>query len=422
MDEDNNQSPPPLPNRPGRPVRIQSIDALKPENRSNDYVDTNTIAATINPPKRPPKVHTLKKPKQAVEQQDNANNEHREQLKACQNKTQEEYKSAELPQLPPRNNRAPALPPRAVTNFPNIHGLSRPTNIPSTPPSLVEKSFQQCNPTSERHQVNPVRTNTSNRNSNRLQSSVLIITSEPPRLSSSRFPSLRRQDKSPSKDSPLVTQQPQTANNITLTLDQTGALNNTIICPQCGRCRCSHCTGDRQLPERWLCEGNCRCSADSVVDTLSCMCCVKSCFKTCIDNPDGQRVDPCSCTDTPKCLVRWSAMAALSLCLPCLCCYWPMQLGVKAATACYNSPCCRNRGCNCEDWEPNETILLTADLIRNLHCHVCILTGTPSVLRLVLLDCMLKQNTNWAKRWLTSTYCFQQRPNLHLHGQDMLLN
>ena len=379
MDDDTNQNPPPLPNRPGRPVRIQSIDALKPENKHNDYVDTNTIAATINPPKRPPKVHTLKKPSQAVEQQDNATNEHREQLKVCKQKSQEEYKS---PQLPPRNNRAPALPPRAVTNFPTTNGLSRPSsNVPSKPSSLVDKSLQ-CNSTTERHQVNPVRTNTaSNRcNSNRLQSSVLIITSEPPRLASN-FPTLRRQDKPPTKDPPLVTQ-PQTANNITLTLDQTGALNNTIICPRCGRCRCSHCTGERQLPERWLCEGNCRCSADSVVDTLSCMCFVKCCFKSCIDNPDGQRVDPCSCTDTPKCLVRWSAMAALSLCLPCLCCYWPMQLGVKAATACYNSPCCRNRGCNCEDWEITPVKqLLTADLIRNLHCHVYILSGTRTILR-----------------------------------------
>lgn len=321
--EDRNNPPPPIPDRPGRPVRIHAIGDLVPENKSNDYVDTTTITAAINAPKRPPKVATLKKGKD-IEQQENVTNERREHLslQICKQKSSVTTKGLKSPELPPRNNRAPPLPPRTVN-----HGLSRP-----------QQSSLQCNPPSERH-----RTKTTSSNNRKLQPSVLIITSEPSRFSSG-FPSLRRQDKSTAKNS-VVTSQPQP---LTQTLDQSGALNNTIICRQCGRCRCSHCTGDRQLPERWLCEGNCRCSADSVVDTLSCMCLVKSCFKSCVDNPDGQRIDPCLCNESPKCLARWTALAALSICLPCLCCYWPMQLGVSAATACYNSSCCRNRGCNCE--------------------------------------------------------------------------
>ena len=50
---------------------------------------------------------------------------------------------------------------------------------------------------------------------------------------------------------------------------------DSIICGGCGRCRCEACRSPRPLPSSWLCDNGCLCSAETVVDTLSCMCCVK---------------------------------------------------------------------------------------------------------------------------------------------------
>ncbi|XP_067948396.1 protein sprouty homolog 2-like [Watersipora subatra] len=345
MDEDSTP-PPPLPDRPGRVVRIQGIDSIRSESTPNEYVDTNTISTSQKPPQRPAKQHKPDKPVlkskvnhiKNMEHRENVRNEIREQLQGCK-KEPSCTKSLQSPKVPPRSERPPPVPPRdrrvvCSDRLPSRPAVTRSnSNQPSwkcnTSPSRLENSSSSLS-----------------KSKSLLPATVLIITEE------SRFPqfstrSLRR-DKGV-KDSPTnapqpVTQQPA-ASNIMLTLGETGNISNSIICRECGQCRCTDCTGQRKLPERWLCEGNCRCSADSVVDVLSCMCCVKSCFKTIIDNPDDTRVHPCSCTESPKCLTRWSALAALSLCLPCLCCYGPMQLGVKAATACYN---CRKRGCNCD--------------------------------------------------------------------------
>ena len=79
--------------------------------------------------------------------------------------------------------------------------------------------------------------------------------------------------------------------------------SESIICVVCGRCRCVACGTPSALPSRWLCDNSCLCSAESAVDTLSCMCCVKAAFYHC-----GERVDqdcdkedswvdsPCSCS------------------------------------------------------------------------------------------------------------------------------
>ena len=77
----------------------------------------------------------------------------------------------------------------------------------------------------------------------------------------------------------------------------------SIICVRCGRCRCAACATPRALPSAWLCDNSCLCSAESALDTLTCMCCVKAAFYHC-----GERVDqdcdkedswvdsPCSCS------------------------------------------------------------------------------------------------------------------------------
>jgi len=323
------ESPPPLPERqgrpassrtPGRPVRIQSIESIKTEAKPNVYVDSATLGVSCTP-KLPPRLHkgTLD-PKAALHknsvQCENSRNEKREQLRNAS-----KYRGS--PELPPRAEPAPPLPHRART-----------LNCPKSAAPLPPRASSQSTHTNRLHTSN-------------IQPTVLIVPEQP---SFSFFvPPLRRHrhEKPSTTAHQPVTAQPRA--DVTLTLDRsTGTVNNSIICRQCGQCRCSSCTGDRELPERWLLEGNCRCSSDSVVDTASCLCCVKACFKAGFDNQDGSRIDPCACTEAPKCLTRWALMGALSLCLPCLCCYWPMQGGVAVATACYNSPCCRRRGCTCE--------------------------------------------------------------------------
>lgn len=49
----------------------------------------------------------------------------------------------------------------------------------------------------------------------------------------------------------------------------------SIICVRCGRCRCAACGTPKALPAVWLCDNCCLCSAESVLDTVSCMCCVR---------------------------------------------------------------------------------------------------------------------------------------------------
>ena len=126
--------------------------------------------------------------------------------------------------------------------------------------------------------------------------------------------------------------------------------NDSIICSQCGECKCDSCTQPRELPSRWICNGKCHCSATTIVEYCTCLCCVKAVFYHCCKDYE-QDLDvvsadaPCACCSRPHCCKRWTCMALMSLCLPCLCCYWPLRCGVKMCTACYNR--CSGRGCRC---------------------------------------------------------------------------
>ncbi|KDR14625.1 Protein sprouty [Zootermopsis nevadensis] len=106
----------------------------------------------------------------------------------------------------------------------------------------------------------------------------------------------------------------------------------SIVCPECERCRCNSCRNPRPLPSRWLCNNACFCSAETSLDYASCLCCVKGFFYHCskdyeLDHDDGSAScadDPCSCGPR-RCLARWGCLAAVSLVLPCLWCYWPLK-------------------------------------------------------------------------------------------------
>lgn len=131
--------------------------------------------------------------------------------------------------------------------------------------------------------------------------------------------------------------------------DSTGL---SIMCDFCGRCRCESCREPPPLPSRWLCDNSCFCSAETVLDYASCLCCVKGLFYHCADSGSGVESEngncadePCSCTGSRK-TARWACLGALTLVLPCLLCYWPFKGCVAVCEACYARH--KAQGCRCE--------------------------------------------------------------------------
>lgn len=122
-----------------------------------------------------------------------------------------------------------------------------------------------------------------------------------------------------------------------------------FLCEHCGKCRCTECTLPRTLPSCWVCNQECLCSAQSLVDTATCMCLVKGIFYHCTEDEDdeGSCADkPCSCSQA-NCCARWSFMAALSIVLPCLVCYLPATGLAKLGQKCYDNV--SRPGCRCKN-------------------------------------------------------------------------
>ena len=127
---------------------------------------------------------------------------------------------------------------------------------------------------------------------------------------------------------------------------------NKIICPVCGKCRCSNCREPRQLPRRWI--GEMECSPEVAVDCCTCMCCVRAAFYHCRRSEEDDFSDePCNC-DQDKCCTRWSLLGLFAICLPCLCCYWPLKCCLGICTSCYNA-CRKSRGCSCRPDAPSSS-------------------------------------------------------------------
>uniref|UniRef100_A0A3Q2NWM3 Sprouty homolog 4 (Drosophila) n=1 Tax=Fundulus heteroclitus TaxID=8078 RepID=A0A3Q2NWM3_FUNHE len=122
-----------------------------------------------------------------------------------------------------------------------------------------------------------------------------------------------------------------------------------FVCEHCGKCRCTECTLPRTLPSCWVCNQECLCSAQSLVDAATCMCLVKGIFYHCTEDEDdeGSCADkPCSCSQA-NCCARWSFMAALSVVLPCLICYLPATGLAKLGQKCYDNV--SRPGCRCKN-------------------------------------------------------------------------
>uniref|UniRef100_A0A3P9MMA8 Sprouty homolog 4 (Drosophila) n=1 Tax=Oryzias latipes TaxID=8090 RepID=A0A3P9MMA8_ORYLA len=134
-----------------------------------------------------------------------------------------------------------------------------------------------------------------------------------------------------------------------LDLKSTKIPKHLLLCEHCGKCRCTECTLPRTLPSCWVCNQECLCSAQSLVDTATCMCLVKGIFYHCTEDEDdeGSCADkPCSCSQA-NCCARWSFMAALSIVLPCLLCYLPATGLAKLGQKCYDNV--SRPGCRCKN-------------------------------------------------------------------------
>lgn len=118
-----------------------------------------------------------------------------------------------------------------------------------------------------------------------------------------------------------------------------------IICSECKRCRCESCRTPRPLPSKWLC-GTCHCSAETVVDYVSCLCCAKAVFYHCFsDETISYAEDPCSCSPD-KFYTRFGCLGLMSLILPCLFCYWPCRGLVQLCESCHQYY--SSKGCRCQ--------------------------------------------------------------------------
>ena len=124
--------------------------------------------------------------------------------------------------------------------------------------------------------------------------------------------------------------------------------NSSIFCQVCGKCKCEACCRPRKLPQKWLCGGTCLCSKTTVVDTLSCMCCVKGLFYHCTKDSEIEidpNNNPCACAGNNN-GVRWATMTLLCPVLPCLLTYPILGACAKVTEMLYAK--CTASGCTCD--------------------------------------------------------------------------
>ncbi|XP_069068233.1 protein sprouty homolog 3 [Pleurodeles waltl] len=121
--------------------------------------------------------------------------------------------------------------------------------------------------------------------------------------------------------------------------------DHLFICEVCGRCKCDECSRPRSLPSCLVCNQRCLCSAESVINYGTCLCCVKGLFYHCsADDEDNCADDPCACSQG-SCCARWMTMSVLSLVMPCLCCYLPAVGCLKVCQLSYDRV--KRPGCRC---------------------------------------------------------------------------
>ncbi|KAK1798636.1 hypothetical protein P4O66_006931 [Electrophorus voltai] len=122
-----------------------------------------------------------------------------------------------------------------------------------------------------------------------------------------------------------------------------------FLCERCGKCKCGECTAPRALPSRLACDGQCLCSAESLLEHGTCMCLVKGLFYHCSSQDDAGD----SCADQPcslsrgRCVPRFLCMGLLAPLFPCLLCYPPARACLRACQLCHDH--LHRPGCRCKN-------------------------------------------------------------------------
>ena len=114
----------------------------------------------------------------------------------------------------------------------------------------------------------------------------------------------------------------------------------SIICQRCGRCRCQECA--RRNPA----------TGRRAVEICSCVSCVRHVVafdrrrrRRYDSDDDAMSADVCACGPCRSdCRRRWALLVALSVCLPCLCIYWPLRCVAGTCSRCAGR---QVRGCRC---------------------------------------------------------------------------
>lgn len=204
----------------------------------------------------------------------------------------------------------------------------------ATTPTALPRSVSQC------HQLQPLPQHLS-------QSSIASSVSQTTTASDQRL--LATMTPSPSGPSSILRTHPKVDGALKGGAEQSAGQSSDhrlFICEECGRCKCVPCTAVRPLPSCWVCNQRCLCSAESLLDYCTCLCCVQGVFYHCsTDDEDNCADEPCSCGPGSR-FLRWAAMGVISVFLPCLCCYLPTRGCLRLCQRGYDS--LRRPGCRCK--------------------------------------------------------------------------
>ncbi|KAJ8368674.1 hypothetical protein SKAU_G00087020 [Synaphobranchus kaupii] len=105
--------------------------------------------------------------------------------------------------------------------------------------------------------------------------------------------------------------------------------------------RCVYCRSVFSASENG--RGRCRDAPDPALRCLrqwTCVWCAESLLYHCASDSEGEFWEPCSCDDSPGgrphplCCARWAALLALSLFVPCMCCYLPLHACLHCGESC----------------------------------------------------------------------------------------
>lgn len=105
--------------------------------------------------------------------------------------------------------------------------------------------------------------------------------------------------------------------------------------------RCVYCRSVFSVAENG--RGRCRDAPDPALHCLrqwTCVWCAESLLYHCMSDSEGEFWEPCSCEDSlggrphPLCCARWLALLALSLFVPCMCCYLPLRACLRCGERC----------------------------------------------------------------------------------------